>query len=255
MSEYVRPLLPRQVFLDAAGVVIDYGNRWRGRLVRLPPEGTFSVVSNPQRFAPLHTVADALIEHLTQNYDITVTEDIAVAEDLIHRRDDVLRAVRLTPANANAAALTFIYTSFPSVIVHAGLLHDFLYPDCGCDACDETAESAAGEMEWQVLAVAAGNYSETVTTNHERWVGYELAHGEHHRAGHTLADDIPPGRLSEAESRLQRLPDGWRPCEGDGQSPRERRLALPDRLRDGETRTRRSPGTWQPWPGVSRAGD
>ena len=50
-----------------------------------------------------------------------------------------------------SAALTFVYTSFPSVLVQAGLLHDFSFPSCGCDACDETWESSADGLEWTTL--------------------------------------------------------------------------------------------------------
>lgn len=56
----------------------------------------------------------------------------------------------MTPAAADAAVLTFVFTDYPGVIVHAGLLHDFLYPVCGCDACDETWQSVAEDMEWNV---------------------------------------------------------------------------------------------------------
>lgn len=46
---------------------------------------------------------------------------------------------RLTLSDSAAAPLTFGFTSYPGLILHAGLLHDFAYPICGCDACDETA--------------------------------------------------------------------------------------------------------------------
>ena len=57
MSSYVRPLIEAPVFRDADGAVINYGSRWHGS----PPEDTYSVDTHPERFAPLHVVADALI--------------------------------------------------------------------------------------------------------------------------------------------------------------------------------------------------
>ncbi|MFT4125119.1 MAG: DUF6226 family protein [Gordonia sp. (in: high G+C Gram-positive bacteria)] len=42
-----------------------------------------------------------------------------------------------------------------AVEVSAGATRHVVYPSCGCDACDETWEDAADDMETLVLAVAA----------------------------------------------------------------------------------------------------
>jgi len=60
MPEYTRPAIKTQDFRDEFGAVIRYGTRWTGA----PPDDSYSRVSNPERFTPLHTVADALIEYL-----------------------------------------------------------------------------------------------------------------------------------------------------------------------------------------------
>lgn len=65
MTAYVRPVVPVRVFRDASGQVIEYGNRWGHQS---PPETTYSVATNPERFAPLHTIAEGLIAHLAANY-------------------------------------------------------------------------------------------------------------------------------------------------------------------------------------------
>lgn len=57
VSPYLRPTIESPIFLDAEGQVIDYGNRWGGS----PPEDTYSVDTHPERFAPIHAIADALI--------------------------------------------------------------------------------------------------------------------------------------------------------------------------------------------------
>jgi Family of unknown function (DUF6226) len=210
VTGYVRPRIPPQVFRDASGEVIEYGERWAGHS---PPDDSYSVTSNLQRFAPLHTVADELIRYLSAMYDVEVTEDPAFAADLMHERHDIVRAVRLTPRERDAATLTFVLTSFPSVIIHAGVLQDFLYPICGCDACDETWESFADEMEWQVLAVVAGRYRETVRSG--RWVGMSLesVDGSRRMSGESLATDLPTKlsseRLADADARLNALTGTW----------------------------------------------
>ncbi|WP_404810209.1 DUF6226 family protein [Microbacterium terricola] len=33
--------------------------------------------------------------------------------------------------------MTFVLTEFPGVHLRAGVLHDFHFPTCGCDACDD----------------------------------------------------------------------------------------------------------------------
>ena len=46
--------------------VIEYGNRWASR-GGTPPEDSYSVDEHPERFAPLHTVAAALIDYLVDD--------------------------------------------------------------------------------------------------------------------------------------------------------------------------------------------
>ena len=75
--------------------------------------------------------------HLVEEYDVEESDDLANAGDIMHTRDDivrVVRVVRLSPGDLVAAPRTFVSTSFPSVIVHAGALADFDFPFCGCDA-------------------------------------------------------------------------------------------------------------------------
>jgi hypothetical protein len=135
VSSYVRPAVEAAVFRDGGGRVIEYGNRWEG----LPPEDTYSVDTHPERFAPLHTVADALIAHLRDTYDVGVEESDDVVADLIRAPfHDVVRAVRMRPRDPACASLTVVMTTYPGIYLHAGVLHDFHYPVCGCDACDST---------------------------------------------------------------------------------------------------------------------
>src|SRR5690606_379530 len=118
----------------------------------------------------------------------------------------------LVPDNPDGAPLTVVYTAFPGVIVHAGLLHDFVFPDCGCDACDESVESAAEEMERLVLAVAAGDYAETVNNDAGTWIGYELGDAENMRRGRRMATPEELERVAAAaRERFRALPRGWQP--------------------------------------------
>jgi hypothetical protein len=147
VSSYLRPSIEAPVFRDADGKLIDYGNRWSGS----PPNETYSVHTHPERFAPLHTVADALIAYLRDTYDIQVIEGEETAADLLHPAPEVVRAVRIRPNDPPCATLTFVLTAYPGIFLHAGLLHDFHYPVCGCDACDSNWVAEADELEQQVL--------------------------------------------------------------------------------------------------------
>lgn len=72
--------------------MINYGSR-RDRAGR--PADTYSIDSHPERFAPLHLVADALIEHLAQTYDVQVSRDASHADDFL-RHPALERVTRLT---------------------------------------------------------------------------------------------------------------------------------------------------------------
>lgn len=203
MSAYVRPAIDMPVFRDAEGQVIPYGRRWAGP----PPEDTYSVVSHPERYLPLHTVADTLIAYLSATFDVEIDEGDAVADDLLRPHTEIQRAVRVRPADAAAAPLTFVFTDFPGVILHAGLLHDFPFPVCGCDACDSSWEYEVDQLERTVLAVVAGDYRESVDRRGE--VGLRVTFPNGSIAGQTRAEDLPAGRLAAALPILCDLPDGW----------------------------------------------
>jgi hypothetical protein len=209
MREYVRPDIAEREFRDAAGAAIPYGSRWGGNQ---PPENTYSVSTHPQRFAPLHAVAEALVEYLAATYRVHVTEEPAAAvggPGVEPAR--VVRAVRLVPDGRDAAPLTVVLTSYPSVLVRAGLLHVLHYPDCGCDACDEDWASQAGEMEWQLRAVADGHFREFVREGAEVWFGYSIGAGGDKRQGGSAVAGSAAERARVAEAVARGLPARWAP--------------------------------------------
>ncbi|WP_100813830.1 DUF6226 family protein [Microbacterium lacus] len=208
MSGYRRPDIPARTFVDGAGSVIAYGSRWGGGS---PPDDTYSVISNPERFAPLHVVTDALIEWLAATYDVTVEDDLALAAELMHPQPDVVRAVRVAPRDDASAALVFAFTAFPGVIVHAGLLHDFRFPSCGCDACDEIWAPCADELEGTVERVVAGDYSERIRRDTELGLQYSLSgSGPGGRSGSTRFEGEPLERIAAAEKVLAQA-SRWAP--------------------------------------------
>lgn len=205
---YARPPLPTSTFYSATGEPLRYGRRWGADG---PDPDTYGVDSHPERFAGLHDVARALIDHLAAVYDVDVDEDPAHAGELLREASDVRGAVRVTPRSSGAAPLTFVWTGYPGIMVHAGVLHDFPFPVCGCDACDETAETAADRLERLALAVAAGGYSERYPVGRRRWSEYAVTavDGSGFESGQGEPGPVDPSRLEAAERRLRQVTGGW----------------------------------------------
>lgn len=88
MTGYIRPAITVHEFRDAVGNVIPDGDRWG---FDPTPDDAYGVTSNLERFAPLHDVANALIAHLVEVYDVTVSEDAAFAGDILLPGANVVR--------------------------------------------------------------------------------------------------------------------------------------------------------------------
>jgi hypothetical protein len=200
MTEYRRPTFPVEIYRDEQGRPIYYGNRWGGES---PPEDSYSRLSNPQRFAPLHAVADALIDWLQATFDVTLEQTPSAASDLLHMPDHVVRAVRVVPRDPTAAPLTFVLTPFPGIYLHAGVLHDFHLPVCGCDACDDDVLNLAEELEWTVRTVVSGGYSERFDPGRGDWIEFRLEEpGVGMRSGRSRTADLPEDRVRFARTAL-----------------------------------------------------
>jgi hypothetical protein len=208
---YVRPDLPRRVYTDATGRPIDYGHRWDH--LDGPPEEACSVAGHPERFAPLHDVADALAAHLITAYAVELAtvgpQDLRGPAAV-----DTVRAVRLTPAAPDAAPLTLVWTGYPGVVVEAGALLTEHFPVCGCDACDDPLERVVEDLEETVGAVVTGALHEWVRggrAGRDFWVGHTLSFPGGTRSGEGRRSG-PRAELLADRERLAALPDGrWQP--------------------------------------------
>lgn len=207
---YVRPAIPESIYRSPDGNPVPYGRRWDEN--GLAPD-SYSVISHPERFAGLRLVADALLDYLSAAYDVDIDDGPACAADLLRPVEGVLRSVRITPRRSGAAPMTFVFPERPGVIVHAGVLHDFTFPACGCDACDETAASQADRLELLVLAVPAGGFSETYPVGWRRWLAYSLsaADGSAQESGQGDTGPLPRDRLRLGQAQLRQVPAGWLP--------------------------------------------
>ncbi|WP_156888139.1 DUF6226 family protein [Microbacterium indicum] len=217
VSSYVRPSIDAPIFRHADGQVIDYGSLWGAGS---PPEDTYSVETHPERFAPLHTVADALIAHLRDTYDVDVEEGVEAAEDLLHASyHEVVRAARIRPNDPTCAAVTIVFTAYPGVCVHAGLLNDFHYPACGCDACDSNWQAEADSLERDVLAVVTGHYREAIERRDlDPWVGYAFTYPDGTSSGGSRERGVSTERFTAAEAVLRDVAGPWTEWPSDASS-------------------------------------
>ena len=95
-------------------------------------------------------------------------------------------SVRLTPEDADAAPILFIFKAIPSVPVRFGRWYVDSFPDCACDACDETAEGEAQRLELLVDDVTAGRFHEEILlpTAGDAWQTHKFwSLGERRSAG------------------------------------------------------------------------
>ncbi|NLF05967.1 MAG: hypothetical protein GX593_13330 [Actinomycetales bacterium] len=214
MSTYVRPAVESPVFYDAQGQVIEYGSRWPDS----PPVDTYSVVTHPERFDPLRAVAEALIAHLQETFEVDIIEGPEAVEQMLRPREDAIRTVRIEPRDPSCAPVTIQIDSYPGVEVEAGLLERAWFPPCGCDACDETWESAAEGLEQLVLAVVDGGFWEQPGPFGSSWVEIGHEHPEGRQSGSVDASQYPA-------ARLEALRDPRRPTSGRWASWPRRRVS------------------------------
>ncbi|CAN5204251.1 hypothetical protein BH11ACT5_BH11ACT5_07970 [soil metagenome] len=175
---YRRPAIPSLEFRDESGAVIPYGRRWG---MDSPPETTYSVTAHPERFAPLHDVARALMAEL----GVQPREGGAVFGP-----HGPATSLQFTPPNSDAAPLVIALTDFPGVRLWAGAHYSAAFPSCGCDACDDDVEECASALEQTVLAVLGGRLSESVSGG---WLTHsiEFENGSSSGGGR-IAEALPP---------------------------------------------------------------
>lgn len=160
MSNYLRPQITPEVFRDAAGNTIDYGNRWHDG----PPDDSYSIDEHTERFRPLHRIANALIEHLAATHEVTVESGAHLIANLAEppAADEIAQAVLLTPRRNGSSSLLFVFTNYPGIQLYAGAFFSGAYPICGCNACDEIWQTQAEELERDTLAIVSGGLTERV---------------------------------------------------------------------------------------------
>jgi hypothetical protein len=161
--------------------MVEYGNRWGDDG---PPPEAYSRVTNPERFRPVIEFTEALLARLERTFQVEREESYGL--DSLLEQGKLIRApVKLSPAKVRAAPVTIAFTDFPGVGALFGRWHRSWFPSCGCDACDETANTAIQGLQSTVEAVTAGRFREAIVRDAERvlWLQHELLHDKGRSAG------------------------------------------------------------------------
>jgi hypothetical protein len=140
----------------------DYG-RLYGRGVTEPPDDAYGRVTNPERYRPLHAVADAVVAELVANFAVTADETPGARPESFARAN-VERSVLLTP-EGGGAPIAVGWTTFPGVIVACGWWYHEPFPGCGCDACDEDPSELERLLRGCVDDVTSGRFQESITSD------------------------------------------------------------------------------------------
>ncbi|PPH27153.1 DUF6226 family protein [Rathayibacter sp. AY1F9] len=218
---FQRAAFPPIEFRDDNGHVIEYGQRWPDHH---PPDDAYSRVSHPERFAPLRRDVDALADYLHRWYSV----------DVRHLDHDGTHQIRLQP---RAGAPITVTATDESVQVEAGVFFRATLPNCSCDACDESAETAADRLEEAVLSIAAGGFRETYPLGSRRWLHTQLhaVDGSGYTGSSGAPDtDLTTDDLEHATTTLRQLDSGWWPA-WPLRTPNS-----PDRTGDDETTNERT---------------
>ena len=134
------------------------GDKWG---IEGPPEDAYSRVTNPERFQPLHAAATALLDRLEREFVVERLEWPFVDDEL--SGESLARPpIRLVPHDPQAAPIVVAFSDFPGLHLRFGFWRTEPFPDCGCDACDETADGEIKKMTRLVEAVVSGGFRESI---------------------------------------------------------------------------------------------
>jgi hypothetical protein len=179
----------------------------------------YSRVTNPERFLPLHTLALALLDRLTLEYDVIRTDAFTLMPNMTPF-EQPHPPVTLTPIASEAAPIAIAFTTFPSLVVRYGKWLAMGFPVCGCDACAATAEREGERLQQLVGDVVAGRFREELRVPLFGRPELHWSFGDIARAGH-----LSEGGQNISRDEARMLHTGgprrmlWRPWPRRGPSP------------------------------------
>jgi hypothetical protein len=135
------------------------GHRWG---TAGPPLEAYSRVTDPERFASLHHAATGLLDGLEREFEAQRSEAYGLDPELEQDCNLSRPSVALLPRDTGAAPIVIVFSAFPGLRVRFGRWYVVAFPTCGCDACDETAESETARLRSFIDNMTAGRFRETI---------------------------------------------------------------------------------------------
>ena len=179
-----------------------------------PSDPAYSRVTNPERFGPLHPAMLAIIDRLESDFDVEREEKFGLDEELERGLDLARGDVRLTPRDPDAAPIAVAFTAFPGLRLRFGRWYIEPFPDCGCDACDESVEGEVEQLRNMVDDVIAGRFRESIeipliSFRGSGWVHTRFWSPDGRRA--IRGSRVDRGRAREMSGGQRRLELNWKP--------------------------------------------
>ena len=179
-----------------------------------PVDAAYGRVTNAERFLPLHTAMLEIIDRLLDDFNVECTEGFGLDGELERGLDIARPDVKLTPGNPDAASLVVAFTTFPGLHVRFGRWCTELFPVCGCDACDESAEGETDRLKDMVGDVVAGRLSETTKSPLISFIGSGWKEAKFRSPGKrrfTRRSRVEGFRAREMAGGHRRLDLNWKP--------------------------------------------
>lgn len=215
-----------------------------------PPPEAYERVTNPERFQVLHETMQTLLERLEAEFDVQREQGFGLDEDLERNFTLAVPTARLTPSDPDAAPIAVVFSDFPGLHLRFGRWWKEALPSCGCDACNESGEQLAEQLEQLVEDVVAGRFWESDDNSRHWKEGAIWGPDESRRRSR---------RKPDTESWASRVQGAWASFRTMGDDPSARRLYTYDpsqeipALRRLERRKFDDPPPdrridWKPWP-------
>ena len=177
-----------------------------------PPKELYSSVTNAERFRPLHELALNLIARLEAEFDVDLVERYGLDKEMEENLELDRPSIKLTPHGDSSAPITVVFTAFPGIAIRAGRWHSRWFPNCGCDACDETTEEEFSKFAEIVDAAVSGRFRERLVVSRfgDAWAERELWSDRSRQGGRSRVD------LSVALGREMDETIEWMPWKRSG---------------------------------------
>lgn len=232
-----------------------------------PPLEAYSRVTDAERFTPLHTAMLEMILGLEAAFDVVREESYGLDEELEKPFKLARPSIKLGPNDPDAAAITVAFSDFPGLNVRFGRWSTELFPVCGCDACDESADGEIKRVTRMIDSVTDGGFREAVQRSSVPFVGRGWLETEF-RTSISAPFSAIASKSPAIGSIARRMPGGRRRSTEMNWTPLSRRQSPPSfsefptpnsmhasRSRLDGAQARRMTGgrrrlelNWRPWP-------